>query len=205
VNDLSERHQRPITKTEAPDERLERAVLADVRVLGLEHVEAELARLSCVATRRNELESRVGVDEAPYEPCARDSVDVHPRSRHPRATPFHAIDCRRCSVFAFAGPLAALGRQHRLQLLVGHSFDQMAFNDHRAPALDLDLLPQPLQILERLVAARECVDGLLDRDGADAPQSPPRLHPQVVWLGRQLMNEEQPAPAAERALRVRFS
>src|SRR5262249_60208468 len=44
--------------------------------LGVEHVEAQLARPRGVAPRGNELERRVLVDELPDEPGACDPVDV---------------------------------------------------------------------------------------------------------------------------------
>jgi hypothetical protein len=55
--------------------------------LRVEHVEAKLARARNVATRRDELEGRLRVDEAPDQPGARDAVDVYAFPRDPGAPP----------------------------------------------------------------------------------------------------------------------
>ena len=57
-------------------QHLEGAAIALVGVLGLEHVEAQLARPGHVALRRDELELGLAVDEAPDQPGAGDAVDV---------------------------------------------------------------------------------------------------------------------------------
>src|SRR4029077_16194360 len=85
VNDLSNRAQRSIAQRKAPDECLEGAVLAGVRVFGFEHVEAQFPRAPLVAARRDELESRFGIDEAANQPRTGDAIDVHAGTRHPRS------------------------------------------------------------------------------------------------------------------------
>lgn len=84
MNDLGDLRQRRIVELEPPQQRLEGAAVALVRVLGLEHVESQLSRLRLVTLRRDELEARVGVDEALDEPCARDAVDEDALPRDPR-------------------------------------------------------------------------------------------------------------------------
>ena len=77
----------------ALEQHLEGAAVALVRELGLEHVEADLARLRRVALARHELEARLGVDEAADQPGRGDAVDVDALRASPtsaladRATP----------------------------------------------------------------------------------------------------------------------
>ena len=59
VDDLADRRERAVAEAKPPDERLEGAVLADVRVFRLVHVEAQLARTRTIAACRHELESRL--------------------------------------------------------------------------------------------------------------------------------------------------
>src|SRR5262245_7089272 len=81
MDDLADRRQRGVAKAHPLDEHLERATVADVRELGLEHVEAELAWLGQVPLRRHELHLCVGIDEATDEPRTRDPIDVHAGAR----------------------------------------------------------------------------------------------------------------------------
>src|SRR5205823_6932741 len=72
--------------TEARHERLEGAGVPLVGVLGLEHVEPELARPRPVPLGGDELEPRFRVDEPANEPRARDAIDVDPLPGYPRGT-----------------------------------------------------------------------------------------------------------------------
>ena len=110
-------------------------------------------------------------------------------ARHPRSAGFDAIGSRLCLRI-----VAAFCSEHGVQLLVGDAINQLCLDDHNARALGLELAAKPLQILERLLGARQRVDRLLDRYGAEAAQAAPRFDAQIVRFGRQLMNEEQPAP-----------
>lgn len=80
------------------EEHLERAAIAFVRELGLEHVEAQLARLGRVALAAHEREARLRIEEAPDEPRAGDAVDVDVLASDP-------------------GTAAYRGGQHRLLML----------------------------------------------------------------------------------------
>src|SRR2546422_2311485 len=84
VHDLRDEAERRIAEAEARDERLEGAGFPLVGVLGLEHVEPELARPRPVAVGGDELELRRGVDEPANQPRARDPIDVDPLPGHPR-------------------------------------------------------------------------------------------------------------------------
>ena len=66
-----------------------------MRVLGLEHVEPDLARPRAVPVGGDELELRLGIDEPANEPRARDSIDVHPLPRHPCCAPGSRCGGRR--------------------------------------------------------------------------------------------------------------
>src|SRR5262245_65221235 len=85
VNDLRDGTERRIVEPEACQEDLEGALVPIVRELGLEHVEAELAGSRRVTLRDDELEARIGVDEAPDQPRAPDPVDVDTLASDPDA------------------------------------------------------------------------------------------------------------------------
>src|SRR5207237_7595885 len=83
VDDLGDGPQRRVGDLEAREQHLERAELALVRELAVEHVEAQLAWLVAVLARRHELELRLGIDEAPDEPGASHAVDVDAGTSYP--------------------------------------------------------------------------------------------------------------------------
>src|SRR5512132_1580019 len=85
VDDLGDRRQRRIIETGSGQEHLEAAAVALMGKLGLEHIEAQLARLRRVASGRHELESGPLVDEPPDQPGTGDPVDVHALPGHPGA------------------------------------------------------------------------------------------------------------------------
>ena len=85
VHHLGDLQQRRIVERKAVKQRFEGAAIAFVRELRLEHVEAQLALLRPIAFRSDELEPRLGIDEAPDEPRARDAVDEDSFTRHPNA------------------------------------------------------------------------------------------------------------------------
>src|SRR5205823_3046567 len=76
VDDLRDGTHCRIVYREPGAQDLEGAEIALVRELGLEHVEAELARLGTISLARYEFEPRVRVDDAPNQPGARDPIDV---------------------------------------------------------------------------------------------------------------------------------
>ena len=78
-------------------------------------------------------------------------------------------------------------------LLVGEALDEPGLADDRLAAALHDLAQEPLEVLLRLGRRGQRVDGVLDRDRADALEPPPDLDPQVGGLGRQLMDQQQPA------------
>src|SRR5205807_867265 len=83
VRDLRDDAERTIAEAEARDERFEGAGVALVSVLGLEHVESELARPRPVPLGGDELEPCLRVDEPANEPRARDAIDVDALSGYP--------------------------------------------------------------------------------------------------------------------------
>ena len=78
-------------------------------------------------------------------------------------------------------------------LLIGEALDEPGLADDRLAAALHDLAQEPLEVLLRLGRRGERVDGVLDRDGADALEPPPDLDPQVGGLGRQLVDQQEPA------------
>src|SRR5258708_18698789 len=83
VHDLGDGAQRRIGELEVREQDLERTELALVRELAVEHVEAQLARLVAIVARRDELELRLRIDEAPDEPRARHPIAVDAGACHP--------------------------------------------------------------------------------------------------------------------------
>ena len=97
MHDFGDFCQRRILRHELPEQRLEGARVAGMRVLRLEHVEAELTFDVYIALRIDEPELRTRVDEPADEPRARDAVDVDVSPRDPRLAielglhPAHAV------------------------------------------------------------------------------------------------------------------
>ena len=86
-----------VLEAEPVQQRLERAPVAFVRELALEHVEAELTGHGPVGLRTDEAEPRVRVDESTDQPGARHPVDEHAFARDPGSRPIlPAIDARGC-------------------------------------------------------------------------------------------------------------
>src|SRR5215813_5325554 len=83
VDDLRDGAQRRVLQGAALQQHLERAFVALVGELGLEHVEAQLAFVGAIALAGYEFETRFGIDEAPYQPGAGDAIDIYALSRHP--------------------------------------------------------------------------------------------------------------------------
>src|SRR5450432_3987806 len=85
VDDLADRDERGIVEPHPLDQHRERAEVADVRELGIEHVEAQLAGLGYVALRGNELEPRLRQPfQIAYQRACR-CTDVTSSSTAPRA------------------------------------------------------------------------------------------------------------------------
>jgi hypothetical protein len=78
--------------------------------------------------------------------------------------------------------------------------------EHRrlAPLLD-DLPRDPVKVLPRGVAHRQRVDGVLEGHCAERLQPAPDLHPEVVRLRGDLVDEQEPAAALLRGVFGRWS
>ena len=70
--------------------------------------------------------------------------------------------------------------------------DERTLGEGGFPAIRRDLTRQPFEVLTRLVADRQDVYGAFQGHGSDALQAPPELHPQIVGLGRELMDQHEP-------------
>ena len=64
-------------------QRFERAVVARVGELGVGHVESQFAGFGHIILAVDELEPRLGIDEAAYQPCGRNPIDMDVAARHP--------------------------------------------------------------------------------------------------------------------------
>ena len=152
MDDLADRSQGFVTQVEPPYQRLERAVTADVRELGVVHIEAQLAGPRTITFRSNELEPRRLIDETTNQPGARDAIDVDIRARDPDGGRFHAL--WRGSLFGNGTSASPLQAEHRGELLGRDAGDELGFGDHCPRAFRLHLSAQPLEVFERLVAGR---------------------------------------------------
>src|SRR5262245_16224943 len=85
------------------------------------------------------------------------------------------------------------GAEECLDLVVREALDEAGFANGCFSALPDDLLADPLKVLLCLIAPRKDIDGILDADGAQALQPAPDLHTQIVRLGRDRMDQQEPA------------
>jgi hypothetical protein len=152
VDHLADRAKRGVAQTELAHKRLKRAILADVRVFSLEHVEPELATFRCVSARRDELESRLRINESTDQPRAGDAVNMHVPASDPRSSGFNLMHGTRRRTLNSTKP--SFGFKHCLKLLIGDTGDKLCFGDHGASALCFNLPPQPLQVLQCFVTIR---------------------------------------------------
>src|SRR5215510_9259574 len=83
MDDFRDGAQRRVLQRAPLQQHFERAFVALVRELGLEHVEAQLAFVGAIALAGYEFEVRLGIDETPYQPSAGDAIDVYALSRDP--------------------------------------------------------------------------------------------------------------------------
>ena len=83
VNDLTDGVERRIGKTGSRQENFESAAVALMSEFGLEHIEAQLARLRGIAFARHELEPGILVNKTADEPGRCDPVDIHVLSGYP--------------------------------------------------------------------------------------------------------------------------
>src|SRR5262249_6141928 len=77
MDDLRDGAQGWVLQRAALQQHLERAFVALVGELGLEHVEAQLAFVGAIALAGYEFETRFGIDEAPYQPGAGDAINIY--------------------------------------------------------------------------------------------------------------------------------
>src|SRR5262245_16812492 len=81
MHDLADRREGRLVETASQQQHLERAAVALVRELRLEHIEAQLTPTGFIPFRRHELERGVRIDEAPNQPSRADAIhmDLAPR------------------------------------------------------------------------------------------------------------------------------
>ena len=91
-------------------------------------------------------------------------------------------------------------REERLDRPRPKPLHEARLADGASPPPRDDLPAHPLEVLEGLLAARQDVHGVLDGDRAQALQTSADLDAQVAGLGRDLVDEEEPArPGRPRA------
>src|SRR3546814_8865466 len=83
---FAERPQRGVgLETGEEHQGLEGAAVAFVGELSVRHVEPQFVRLRHISFAIDELEARLGVDEAANEPGGRDALDMESAARHQNA------------------------------------------------------------------------------------------------------------------------
>src|SRR5437667_278835 len=88
------------------------------------------------------------------------------------------------------GPSSA---KQRFDLGVREAIHEVGLADRSLPAAGHDFSHLPLKIFDRLVRAGKHVDRVFDGDGAETLQPAPYLDPEIVGLGRDLMDQQDPA------------
>src|SRR4051812_45652789 len=83
VDDLRDGAKRRVFQCAAIEQDFERALVALVRKLGLEHVEAKLAIFRSIPLAGYKFESSLRVDEAAYQPGAGDPIHIDTLPRDP--------------------------------------------------------------------------------------------------------------------------
>ena len=83
VHNLRDRAERRVVRADPVQHHFERTLVALMRVLRLDHVEAKPARLSVIVLRGDEFEPSAGVNEAADQPGASDAIDVNASARDP--------------------------------------------------------------------------------------------------------------------------
>src|SRR5499433_69667 len=83
MDDLRDGAQRRVLQRAPLQQHFERAFVALVGELGLEHVEAQLAFAGAIPLAGYEFEVRFRIDETPYQPSAGDAIDIYALSRDP--------------------------------------------------------------------------------------------------------------------------
>ena len=215
VDDFSDLRQGPVPKREPAQQDLEGAPLTLVGEVGLEHVEAQLSRRGRARLRLGlwRPQGRLDRGQQPFEGVSAtrceevDKGDLRePLSKPPQdrrdlllgsAGAFPATAHARLKRTGLAGkrPVVRLTSrvEERLDRGVLEPLHEARFaNRGIAPAGD-DLPAHPLEVLEGLLALGQHIHGVLHRHGAEPLQAPAHLHPQVAGLGRNLVNEDEPA------------
>ena len=80
-----------------------------------------------------------------------------------------------------------------LDLLIREAVDEARLAERGLASLLSDLSKKPLEIFVRTVAPWKDIDRVLDGDRAETLQASADLHAEIVRLGRDLVNEDEPA------------
>src|SRR5207244_195753 len=132
------------------------------------------------------------VGEVPFQPVDVDR-DLPPTARLPApAVARHRLPQALRVRHDLAVIRVSSGAKQSLDLGVGEAIHEVGLADGGLPAARHDLPALPLEVFDRLVRPGEHVDRVLDRDRAETLQPAPYLHPEVVGLGRDLMDEQDP-------------
>ena len=102
--------------------------------------------------------------------------------------------CRRLDLLGGAGHRRVLGiprgPEQRFDLRIRESIHECRPADRGFTAPGRDFLAQPLEVLARLGAEGQGINGVLDRDGTQSLQPPPNLDPEIVRFRRELMEQQ---------------
>src|SRR5919198_773102 len=158
-------------------------------------LEAGEQTLRCLPTRRAEEVDGDHFREAPVQPgdlCLDLSAPV-----------FRNLGTARDGISNSASFLRDLpvvrvtrGVEQRLDLVVPKPVDEGSFAQRRIAAFPDDLAQDPFEVLASLVASRQHVDRVLDRDRPEGLEPSPDLHPEVRGLRRDLVDQQEPGAVA---------
>src|SRR6476646_12008946 len=86
----------------------------------------------------------------------------------------------------------AFGGEHRLQLCLSDAFDELGGTEGGLSAIVHNFPKQPAKVFQGLRPGGQDIHRVLEGNGADSLEAAADLHPEVVWLGWNLMHQEEP-------------
>ena len=86
------------------------------------------------------------------------------------------------------------GPKHLFQLGIADPVQKRGPTQRRLPSFGPNLPGQPVKVLDRIVLQWKDIDRVLQRNRPQPLEPAPDLHPEVVGLGRDLVDQQEPLP-----------